>query len=455
MTATIAAISTAQAPGGIGIVRISGPQAFSVADRVFHAGGLDSLKGLPGYTARLGKIVDSSGNPLDEGIALVFHGPKSYTGEDVVELSVHGGLYVTHRVLQAVLEAGAGLAAPGEFTKRAFLNGKMDLVEAESVMALISAGSEQAARAACAVQDGALSRRLEEIRISLEEQASHLAAWADFPEEDVPPVKEEELLSAMERGKAQLEALLKSFSQGEVFRRGVETAIVGRPNAGKSTLMNLLSGCERSIVTEIPGTTRDVVEETVVLGGIPLRLADTAGLRDTQDPVEKIGVSVARRRMETAQLIFGVFDSSQELGPEDFSLLEELPGERTIGIINKTDLPRRLSEEEIRRRLPHVVSLSASRGEGMQELAEEVSTILDTKTFDPAAGGLATQRQQEEARRGAEALSQGISALRGGMTLDAVTVCLEDALSALLEMTGERASEQIIDRVFETFCVGK
>ena len=455
MEKTIAAVSTAPAPGGIGIVRISGEEALAVADQVFRGVSGKKLSEMRGYTAQLGGAFTPAGERLDDVVALVYRSPKSYTGEDVVELSCHGGLYVTKRLLQLVLDAGASPAGPGEFTRRAFLNGKMDLAQAEAVMGLISASGEQARKAALAGSSGVLSQRIAAIKGELMEQAAHLAAWADFPEEDVPEVEESQLLEGIRRGEAALSQLLEGFERGRMYREGLVTVIAGRPNAGKSTLMNLLSGCQRSIVTQYAGTTRDVVEETVMLAGVPLRLADTAGLRDTDDPVESIGVRAARQRLETAQLVLAVFDSSQALEKEDRELMDALEGVPSIAIVNKTDLPSQIAVEEIQARFEKTVFLSAATGEGLEDLEQSLSEILDTKEFYPQEGVLFTQRQRADAQTALDSLREGEQALLGGLTLDAVTVCVEDALTALSALTGEHVSEEIVDRVFEEFCVGK
>lgn len=453
MNTTIAAIATGQAPGGIGVIRISGPEAIPIASAVFCCASQKDLQSLPGYRAAYGQILSENGEKLDDCVALVFRGPKSYTGEDVVELSCHGGLFITRQVLARVLEAGARLAGPGEFTRRAFLNGKMDLAQAESVMALIGAKGEQAARMARAGGSGALSRRVQEICGELEKIAAHLAAWADFPEEDVEAVESARLAAGLKNCLDQLERLLVGFRRGKLYREGLRTVIAGRPNVGKSTLMNLLSGHNRSIVTPIPGTTRDVVEEPAVLAGVPLLLADTAGLRETADPVEQIGVASARERIQAAQLVLAVFDWSQELEEEDFLLMESLREVPAIGIINKSDLPGRLDMDRIYENFSHVVTVSASEGLGLEELEKEFSAFL--QDFDPEEGELFTDRQQEAASRAKGALEEASTALCQGMTLDAVTVCVEDALRALLELTGKQVSEEVVERVFEEFCVGK
>ena len=452
MESTVAAISTGQAPGGIGIVRISGRKAISIADRVFQ--GNVKLCEAKGYTVHYGNFADQDG-VFDEGIALVFRNPKSYTGEDVVELSCHGGLYLTKRLLRAVLYAGAEPAGPGEFTQRAFLNGKMSLTAAESVMDLIGAQGEKAAKAALAARDGALQKKIDRIRQALVTVAAHLNGWADYPEEDLPAVENGELLHTLNEIKNELDYLLHHFDTGAAIRTGVETVILGKPNVGKSTLMNLLSGCEKSIVSPIAGTTRDIVEETVRLGDVLLRLADTAGLRETKDQVEAIGVTRAEQRMERAGLILAVLDGSEPLSLEDQKMLDQVKGKPTIAIINKNDLPQKIAEADIAPYTNHIVTLSAQQGNGLEQLTETIETVLGTKDWNPAEGMLATERQRRAAIRSRESIQEAINALQDGMTLDAVTVEIETAIDALLELTGEHVADSIINEIFSQFCVGK
>ncbi len=454
METTIAAISTGQAPGGLGVVRISGPEAFLVAQRVFRSLHGKRLDDMVGYSAALGEAVTAGGEKLDDCVALVFRSPKSYTGEDVVELSCHGGLIITRMILEAVLAAGAQPAGRGEFTKRAFLNGKLDLAQAESVMELISAHGAEGVRLASAAGQGALSRRVAAIRANLEEFAVHLAAWADFPEEGLEEVDAAALEKNLRNSGDELSKLLDGFWRGEIAREGLRTVIVGRPNVGKSTLMNLLAGRRRSIVTPYAGTTRDVVEELVSLGGVPLLLADTAGLRTTEDPVEKIGVAAAQERMRAAQLILAVFDGSQELSQEDVQLVENLGELPVIAVVNKADLPRRLNLEILRERFEQVVEIAAASGQGVKDLEHALIQMVGGD-FHPEDGQLFTQRQRAAARSAKKSVDQALEALAAGMTLDALTVCLEGALSSLYQLTGQQVSDQIIDQVFEKFCVGK
>ena len=454
MQDTIAAISTAKSPGGIGIVRISGKSARQIAAAVFRPAGGKRLESLGGYQALFGRVHDASGE-FDEAVALVFQAPRSYTGEDVVELSCHGGLYLLTRLLHAVLHAGARPAGPGEFTRRAFLNGKMDLTEAEAVMGLISANGAAAARAALAAKDGALSTKLNQVRDALVEAAAWLSAWADYPEEDIPAVERGQLEQRLRAQLDKMAALLHQYEAGRVVREGVETVIAGRPNVGKSTLMNLLSGRQSSIVTEIPGTTRDVVEDTVRLGDVVLRLCDTAGLRASEDRVEQAGIELARQRLDRAELVLAVLDASEPFTKADADFLDSFAGRPMVAVVNKTDLPQQLDHHELEQHAREVVYLSAKEGEGADRLTAAVTRVLGAEEFDPSAGMLATERQWACAGRCKKELEACLSALREGVTLDAVSVCLDAALDALLELTGERVTDTVTDAVFHQFCVGK
>ncbi len=454
MEKTIAAISTPNGQGGMGVIRISGEAAIDIADNIFRSVSSKKLNDMKGYTASYGKIVDK-GEIIDEAVVLVFRAPYSYTGEDVVEISCHGGMYVTKRVLRAVLSSGADPAGPGEFTKRAFLNGKMGLTEAESVMDIISAGGEQSARAALSTLEGRLRKRIDGVKNELIDLAAHLSAWADYPEEEIPEINESQLCKGLESSRAELKDMLSNYDTGRILREGVDTVIAGRPNVGKSTLMNLLSGCERSIVTNIPGTTRDIIEETVMLGDVPLRLSDTAGIRSTDDPVESIGVQRAKDRLMSAGLIFAVFDASMPLSDDDRELLQLLVNAPAVAIINKTDLDNKIDSDYIKKMVPHTVFISAKTGNGSKELEREVSDIIGTSAIDPSQGILATERQYNDASKALSFIEEAISALSLGITFDAVTVIIEDAINCLLELTGERVSEAVVDKVFSHFCVGK
>lgn len=453
-TGTVAAIATPNAAGGIGIVRISGGDAIAVADKVFSAVSGKPLSEAAGYTAHFG-TVNLDGKPIDEAIALVFRAPKSYTGEDTVELSCHGGVYIVRRVLRAVLGAGAQPAGSGEFTKRAFLNGRIDLAKAESVMSLISAQGEQAASAAFNTLEGRLSGRIEEVAHIIINVCAHLSAWVDYPDEDIEELSTDELEKTFTSAKLELEALIRGFENGRAITQGVDTVIVGRPNVGKSTLMNLLSGCERSIVTDVPGTTRDVVEQTVRVGENLLRLADTAGIRDTDNEVESIGVELAKKRLSRAELVIAVFDGAQELTDEDREIVDFCSGRRSLAVVNKSDLGFVCDTKYIKNRFGAYVEISAKTAEGGGELEKALSDLLGTSDFDPSAAALTSERQRSCCVRALDSIKDALSALESGVTLDAVNVCADCAVDALLELTGERASEAVVSEVFSQFCVGK
>ena len=451
---TIAAIATPVAAGGVGMIRISGPDALNVADHVFTAVSDRKLTELEGYRGAFGRIHDEQGE-IDEAVVFVYRNPKSYTGENVAEICCHGGIYLVQRTLRACISAGARPAEPGEFTRRAFINGKMSLTQAEAVVDLIAAQGEQSAQAALSARDGAVFQKIHKVTDKLLNVSSALAAWVDYPDEDIEEVSDENLRKSVSEVCDSLDKILKEYDTGKVLREGVSTVIVGRPNVGKSTLMNLLSGEQKSIVTQIPGTTRDIVEDTIRLGDVVLHLADTAGLRDTDDPVEKVGVELARKRLNTSYLVLAVFDSSEELSQEDLELIDKIKDRPVVAVINKTDLDRKIDIEEIRRKIPRVAELSASAGEGIQALEKEVREILQLSQLDSSSGIIANERQRacvEEANR---TMHQAMEALDCGETLDAVNVCIDSAIDSLLELTGERASEAVVNKVFERFCVGK
>lgn len=460
---TVAAIATPNAAGGIGIVRISGGDALRVASRVFvPAKDGVSLLDAAGYTMHFGTVVetaDGAPSPVDQAVCLVFRAPASYTGEDVVELQCHGGMYVMQKILRLVLAAGAEAAGPGEFTKRAFLNGKLDLSEAESVMNMISAHGEQAANAAYHALEGALSKEIRSVTDVFIAAAAHMAAWADYPDE----IYEEELdygvlLEQFRDASRKLNALRAKFDAGQAVTEGIETAIVGRPNVGKSTLMNALLGRDRSIVTSIAGTTRDVVEETARIGNVVLRLADTAGLHESEDVVESIGIQMAEEKLEHADLVLAVFDGSEPLNDEDKALLEKVlsvPNRKSIAIVNKSDLGNEVSEEDLSPYVTAVITLSAKDPDCYEQMRVLLEDLLGTADFDPSAAMLANERQLDCVNRALGAIEDAVSGIENGLTMDALSVCVDDVITPLLELTGESVSDTIIEQVFATFCVGK
>lgn len=450
----IAAISTPLGTGGVGIIRISGKNATEIVDRIFISVNGKKLDSSKGYRAYFGKIYDGN-TAVDEVICLVFRAPHSYTGEDVVEINCHGGVFLLKKILRLVLSNGAIAASPGEFTKRAFLNGKLDLSEAESVMTLISAQGEQGANAAFNQLEGKLSRKIEEINSSLLSLAAHIAAWVDYPDDEIENLGEDEVHSVIFNAKSEITSLLKSFDSGMAITNGVEAAIVGKPNVGKSTLMNLLTGYDRSIVTEIEGTTRDVVEETVNLNGCILRISDTAGMRETGDVVEKLGVERSRKKLERAAIVFAVFDVSKPLSEEDMELIENCKNKNVIPILNKTDLDSCLDEDYIKKSLGSPLFISAKNGDGYNELCDRVAELMGTKNFDTTLAMLVNERQRLCCEKANEALKDALEASEAGLTPDAIGVCIDDAIAALLELTGQKASEAVVDEVFKQFCVGK
>lgn len=451
---TIAAISTPHAEGGIAVIRISGDDAFSVADKIFRSVSGKIPSEMKGYTCAFGHAVKND-EVLDEAVLTVFRAPLSYTGEDVAEISCHGGIYVSREILRAAIDAGAVPAEAGEFTKRAFQNGKMSLTQAEAVMDVISADSARELQFARSLHEGAVYRRIRAIIDDIVRLLGALAAWADYPEDDIPEVEPEALRAALSTIRSQLVETINTSDYGRILKDGVSAVIIGRPNVGKSTLFNLLSGCERSIVTDIAGTTRDALEERIRLGDVTLRLWDTAGLRETDDVIEQIGVNIARDRLEKADLVLAVFDGSEGVSTEDRELVEKLSGKKSIGIVNKIDCAEVGIPEEIVRNFDRCIPMSAKNGTGIEELRQAIEEMFYSGEVTPEMGILANERQVMCAQAAERSVQAAIDALEAGELLDAVTVLLDEACEQLMELTGERVSEKVVEDVFTRFCVGK
>ena len=452
MTDTITAIATPHGTGGMAVIRISGANAIARADAVFQPirGGKPSE--MAGYTCAYGYIL-RDGKRLDDVVLTVFRAPHSYTGEDVVEISCHGGRYLTEQILRTVLCDTVRLAQAGEFTKRAFLNGKLSLTQAEAVADLISASGENAMKAARSLRDGATFRRIKAASEQLLVILSDLAVWADYPDEDIPDVDGGALERRLAELLTELRNLLSTYDYGRILREGLHTAIVGKPNVGKSTLFNALSGYERSIVTDIAGTTRDVVEEQIRLGDVTLRLSDTAGVRDTAEQIERIGVERSWQYLEEADLVLAVFDTSRLLDAEDQALLERLPMARTICICNKSDLARTWQPEDYG--FSDYIEISAKTGDKLPELEEAVAKFCSRRSGPAEDGMIANERQRGCLMQAIDAVQEGLDALQMGLAYDAVTVSLDAAEDALLQLTGERITDRVVDTIFERFCVGK
>lgn len=450
----IAGISTPNAPGGIAVIRISGDSALEIADKVFKTPNGKKAVDMKGYTCAYGHVYDD-GQLIDECILTVFKAPHSYTGEDVAEISCHGGLFVTKKILRAVLKNGAEPSGAGEFTKRAFINGKLDLTQADAVMDIISAKGDTELKMAESLRKGTVFNKITSVREKLVKILGDLSAWADYPEEDIPEVEPDVLKSELNDVKSELESLIKGYDYGRILRNGINTVIVGRPNVGKSTLFNCLSGFERSIVTDIAGTTRDVIEESVKIGELVLRLSDTAGIRETSDIIEGIGVDIAFRKLDEADLIIAVFDGSCPLCEDDFKILEKLENKRCIAVINKSDRGIVSDEQIINKYIQNTVLISAKNNDGIEKLQSAVENIFEASEINFDNGTVSNERQKKCVDTALLQINESISALESGVMLDAITVLIDEALQSLLELTGEKASETVVNEVFSRFCVGK
>jgi tRNA modification GTPase len=459
---TIAAIATPPGQGGVAIIRISGNRAETVAHKVFVPA--KPRETLLSHHLYFGRVIDPlTGHPIDQGLLTLMRSPRSYTGEDIAEIHIHGGSFLARRALAAVLSQGVRIAAPGEFTKRAFLNNRLDLSQAEAILDLIQAKSEQGLQVAWEQLAGRTAEAFSAIREKLLSLTAYVEAFIDFPEDDIPERAQTELLEEITVSIQEISALSSTYAQGKVYREGIRTAIIGKPNVGKSSLLNLLAGSERAIVTAVPGTTRDVLEETIVVDGVPLVVWDTAGLRDTTDEVERVGVERAREGIRAAELVLAVFDASRPLDQEDKKICSELAEKRLIPVLNKVDLPIMVSSTDWQNRLGlgGPVRLSAKLGTGLSDLRERIKAVVFGETLLPTSqeqsGGIIISRvrHRDALMKAEQSLGQARDGLSDGLPLDLVAVDLHAALDHIDEITGHVTSEDVLDRVFRDFCIGK
>ncbi|MCL2842463.1 MAG: tRNA uridine-5-carboxymethylaminomethyl(34) synthesis GTPase MnmE [Oscillospiraceae bacterium] len=453
---TIAAIATGADIGAVGIVRVSGPLSHDLMAQIFTERTGRQVSVFESRKLYYGTLADETGAVLDHCLCTISRAPHSYTGEDTAELQCHGSPLALQGVLETLFRSGARQAKPGEFTKRAFLNDKLDLTQAEAVIDLIRAETVQAAQNAAGQLGGAVSSQTDAVYDGLRDILAHFHAVLDYPEEDIEPFELVAYATALTEYAATLERLRSTFRRGEILTRGVPTAIIGRPNVGKSSLLNALLGYERAIVTDTPGTTRDTLEERVQLGDTLLRLIDTAGVRDTGDPVERLGVERAWHAAAAAELVLAVFDGSRPLSGEDMQVLEAAKkAPRAVGVISKCDLPHGLDEGPLRAGLEHIVELSAKTGAGLERLENTVATLFPDDASIPAGQVLTNPRHVDAVGRALTHLEAAQEALAQGVTPDAVLTELEAAMAALGELTGRTVAADVAARIFERFCVGK
>ncbi len=455
MPDTIAAIATIQAPSAIGIVRLTGPDTRRILDGVFAPANGRPMSAQTPRKLVFGRALDRSGGVIDEALAVLFPGPNSYTGEDCAEIHCHGSPVVLDEVLAAAFARGARQARGGEFTQRAFLSGRMDLIQAESVADLIDAESAGAARNAVGQLQGRMSRSVGGIYDALMDVVSRFYAIVDYPDEEIEPLQQAQIEQTLAESAERLDALLATFSRGRLLKSGVPAVILGKPNAGKSSLLNALLGYDRAIVTDIAGTTRDTVEEKVLVGSVLLRLCDTAGIRDAADTVERLGVERAQQAAQRAELALLVLDGSAPLTREDEEAIAAARrARRMLVLVNKADLPQVLDTAALRARFGEVIPLSARSGAGVDALCRAVEELF-AGGETPRGELLTNARQAESAQRALDAVRRAEQALRSGLSPDAVLTDAEEALEALAEFSGKRVRDDLVATIFSRFCVGK
>ena len=457
---TIAAIATATGNGGIGIIRMSGEKCFEILKKIFIPIDKNlSLDKVKGYRIKYGYIINSeTGEKIDEVLVSFFRAPKSYTTENMCEINSHGGTIVERKILEQCLLNGADLAEPGEFTKRAFLNGRIDLSQAESVIDLINSKTEKEAEASFDQLQGRLSREIKEMKNSLLDIMSDIEASIDYPEYDIEETTNEKIRNLLNSVKERLIKLEESFENGKILKEGVKTVIVGKPNAGKSSLLNTMLNEDRAIVSDLAGTTRDTIEEFININGIPLKIIDTAGIRDTNNAIEKIGVEKAIKLIEHADLIIAVFDSSQKLDEEDFKVLDLVKNKKSILLLNKCDLSQKNDEtiKYISNNNKNVLKASMKTKKGVSELYEMITKLFSNNEVDISDGIIITNiRHKNLIHKSISSIDKAEVSIEQNMPIDVIAICIKETLENLGEITGDNVSEDIIDKIFEKFCLGK
>lgn len=453
---TIAAISTALGEGGISIIRVSGDSALNIVSRIFNGKSIKGLESIGSYNLRYGHIVDAENNLIDEVLVSYMKGPKSFTAEDTVEINCHGGIIATNKVLELVITAGARLAEPGEFTKRAFLNGRIDLSQAEAVIDIIRAKTELSMKSAVLQAGGKISEIINEIRDTLIKLIAHIEATVDYPEDDLEEITSAKVSEALKEVVASINRAIESAEEGKIIREGISTVIVGKPNVGKSSLLNSLLMENRAIVTDVPGTTRDVIEEYVNIGGIPIKIIDTAGIRETDDLVEKIGVQKSKEKIDEADLVILILDSSRELTHEDREIIKYIKGKKYIVLLNKVDLSGKINLSDLQDiKSEYIINTSIVSGFGVDKLKEAIMKLFFKGEINSNELLITNVRHKEALIRAGIDCNQAIGALSSTEAIDLASIDIRNAWYSLGQITGDTMEEDIIDKIFSQFCLGK
>jgi len=453
---TIGAISTSIGEGGIAIVRISGDKAKDVVEKIFQAKNGQSIKDMKSYTMKYGYIIDENNNHIDEVIVSFMKGPRSFTAEDTIEINCHGGVVATNKVLEQIIKQGVRLAEPGEFTKRAFLNGRIDLSQAEAVIDIINAKTDLSMKSALMQSEGLISKEIRGLREKLLSTIAHIEATVDYPEDDLEEVTSEMAIRDLDIIRKEIKGFIETAEEGKILREGLSTVIVGKPNVGKSSLLNALTKENRAIVTDIPGTTRDVIEEYINISGIPIKIIDTAGIRETDDVGEKIGVERSRAKINDADLIILILDSSNELTEEDKEIINHISNKKYMILLNKSDLNSKITQKDLENiNCTNIYNISAKTGEGIDEVRTAIKDMFFKGEISTNNVIITNTRHKEALLRAYECIESAINTLNYTFAIDLASIDIRNAWTFLGEITGDSLEENIIDKIFKDFCLGK